>query len=117
MNKSKIEFAKSLHLKAVEVAARFKKSEIELIEILEQVDQDKIFFVLEFTSLFEYATKGLGLSEEVAYVYIRVARTTQVIPALKEEIRSGNITVSKAKKIASVLNVENQNHWLELAKS
>jgi len=37
--------------------------------------------------------------------------------ALKEEIKSGAISISKATRIASVLKPENQNHWLDLAKT
>ncbi len=59
----------------------------------------------------------LKLSEEVAYIYINVARKARQIPALKEEIRKGTITVTKAKKITSVINAANQSHWLELART
>lgn len=112
----KMEFAKGLHQKALAIVSRYKKSEFELIEILEQVDRHKIFYQLGFGSLFEYAVKGLGLSEAVSYIYIRVARKTREVPALKEEIKGGHISVSKATKIAAVVTKENQSHWLELAK-
>jgi hypothetical protein len=59
----------------------------------------------------------LGLSEEVTYIFISVARKAREVPALKEEIKRGAITVSKAKRISSVINATNQNRWLDLAKN
>lgn len=117
VNQNKFEMAEHLHQRAVAVVSRFRNSEIELIEILELIDRHKSFYILKYSSLFEYATQGLGLSEAVAYIYIRVARVTRQVPALKDEIRGGHISVSKAHKIASVITSENQSRWLELAKS
>lgn len=78
-----------LHEKAVAAVASYKKSEIELIEALQKVDQARLFYQMGFPSLFVYCTSGLGLSEEVAYIYIRVARKALEVPALTEGIRNG----------------------------
>ena len=45
-----------------------------------------------------------------------MARKTSEVPALKAEIKRGSITVSKARKMTSVLNALNQDHWLKLAR-
>jgi 5-methylcytosine-specific restriction endonuclease McrA len=59
----------------------------------------------------------LGLSEDVAGYFVRVARKSEQIPELKKAIAKGEISVTKARTIVSVLNSENQTDWLEKAKS
>lgn len=108
--------ALGIHSQAMEIVRHYKNCEVDLIEILQKVDLLKVFYSLGYSSLFKYAVDGLGLSEEVAYIFINVARKSKEIPALKEEIKKGSITVSKAKRLTAVLNHENQHHWLELAK-
>src|SRR4051812_33095435 len=92
---------KSLHSQALEIVGRYKKLEAELLDILQKIDEKKIFYELGYTSLFDYAVKGLGLSESVSYNFISVARKSKAAPALKIAIASGKLTVSKAAKITS----------------
>jgi hypothetical protein len=106
-----------IHAKALAAAQTYRRSEFELLEVLQEVDINKVFYHYGYNSLFKYATDALGLSEEVAYIYINVCRKAQEVPALKEEIKNGSLSVSKAKRITSILNSENQNHWLEIAKT
>ena len=101
---------RTIHEQALATVRRYKSCEIELIEILERADKAKVHYMLKYSSLFKYATDGLGLSPEVAYIYINVARKAAQLPALKAQIKSGEITVSKAKKISPVLTEENQTH-------
>lgn len=112
-NKTRI--AQEIHNRALGIAARFRRCEFELIEVLGEVDAKKIVYTLGFSSLFRYATSGLGLSEDVAYTYINVARKACAVPALKSELKAGKITVSKARTIAPVITIENAKHWLDLA--
>jgi hypothetical protein len=116
-NNSTSKFIHGLHQRALLAAKTYKRSEIELIEILEEVDRNRVYYHQGFNSLFKYATDALKLSEEVAYIFINVCRKTREVPALKEELKNGAITVSKAKKLTSVITPQNQNYWLGLAKT
>jgi len=106
-----------IHQRALAAAGRYKSAEIELVEILQLVGEHRVFYHLKYSSLFQYAVQALGLSEEVAYIFINVSRKASEVPALHAEIKSGNISVSKAKVICPVLNNESQAHWLEVAKT
>lgn len=106
-----------IHERALAAAARYKSAEIELIEILQIVGEHRVFYHLKYSSLFQYAVGALGLSEEVAYIYINVSRKAAEVPALKDEIKAGNISVSKAKVISPVLKDENKAHWFAIARS
>ncbi|MBI2607137.1 MAG: HNH endonuclease [Deltaproteobacteria bacterium] len=106
-----------VHEAALEAARGFKRAEAALIDALIAVERERVFVKLGFSSLFTYAVQALGLSEGVAYNAITVARKAREIPALHEEIRLGTISISKAKKIAAVLTFENQQEWLERART
>lgn len=109
--------AQTLHQKALAVVARYKRSEIELVEILEELELAKTFYILGFSSLHDYAVQGLELSDAVAHIFINVARKTLEVPQLKAEIRSGAISVSKAVRLTAVMTKDNQQHWLTIAKA
>jgi len=117
MNDSLSVRARTIHAEALAAVREYKRCEVRLIEVLQQADDHRIYGSLGYNSLFRYASDGLGLSEEVAYVFINVARKARQVPALKEEISRGTISITKAKKISPVLNSENQKHWLDLARN
>ncbi len=106
-----------IHARAVRVGLSYRHSISELIDCLQEVDAHKTHRAFDCTSLLQYATRHIGLSVDVALNHINVARKAIEVPALKQEIRNGALTVSKARKICSVLNVENQGQWLELART
>lgn len=101
----------------MEAATQYRRGEAELLSALQELDEHKTYRYFECTSLFQYAVKHLRLSEDTALNFITVARKVREVPALKQEIERGLVTVSKARKISSVLTKENQDHWLGLAKS
>ncbi len=110
-------YYKQLHEKALSIAKNYHRCEIELIDIIEKVDKHKIFYTFGYSSLYSYVSDYLGLSKDVAAIFINVARKTREVPALKEEIKNGTLSVSKARRMTAVLTVENQEHWLHLAKT
>ena len=81
-----------IHNRAVEVARKYRACEVELIEVLQEVDRHKVYLHQGCNSLFDYVTKVLNLSQEVAYIYIGVARKAREVPALKDEIRQGKLS-------------------------
>ena len=104
-----------IHGQALEVSAHYKRAEAELIEILQQVEKHRVFIRRGHSSLFSYVTKELGLSESTAYSLITVARKARQVPELKAEIRSGRMTLSNARRVASVLTAENKKDWIQAA--
>jgi hypothetical protein len=105
----------SIHKKALEIARHFHKAESDLISVLQEIDRKKIFIHVGFNSLFDYATKALKLSEANASAFIAISRKSESVPALKAAIESGNLTVSKARRLTSVISKENSSYWIELA--
>ena len=108
---------RNIHQQALQASAKYKAAEIDLINILDEVDRNKVHLRYGFNSLFLYTVQGLGLAENVAYTFINVTRKSREVPELKEEIKRGSLTVSKARKIAAVITQENKDHWIDLAKT
>ncbi|PIU00503.1 MAG: hypothetical protein COT74_03910, partial [Bdellovibrionales bacterium CG10_big_fil_rev_8_21_14_0_10_45_34] len=110
-------FLRKLHTNAVEKTAKYLTAEAELIEALDAVEKYKAFLRLGCGSLWTYCTEALKLSESVAAGFIGVMRKSREVPELKEAIRAGEFSVSKARKIVSVITPENKQTWIELCKT
>src|SRR3990167_4521925 len=105
-----------LHVRARGLADKIRRVEAELVEVLGQIDACHGYLELGYPSLFAYATKELKLSEASAYNFILVSRKARMVPAVLAALANGDLTVSKAKSIASVVTRENSAHWLALAR-
>ncbi len=110
-------FTHPLHQKAIHLSKEFKRVEADLVDVLQKIDEQKIFRKMGFASLFDYATKGLSLSESVAYGLIAVSRKSREIPELKTAVAQGELSLSQAKRITSVLTKENAPELIEKAKT
>src|SRR4051812_2263966 len=74
---------KFIHAKALVVAVKIQRAEIETIEILQAADQVHLYKCFGLSSLLKYAMKFLKLSEPVALSSIAVARKSVQVPRLK----------------------------------
>ena len=104
-----------LHARAMGVARRYQTCVSEVLSVLQELDAHRTYLAYECTSLYQYVVKHLGFSEDCALNFIMVARKSAALPRLKAQIEAGSLTISKARKICSVLTTDNQDHWLELA--
>src|SRR5947208_1908843 len=105
-------FKTQIHERALEIVGRYKRVEADLIEVLQQVDEHKVYRHHQCKNLHEYTMRILKLTESVAFNFIVVARKAKEVPELKAVINSGMLSVSKARKITPVINKQNQSEWL-----
>jgi 5-methylcytosine-specific restriction endonuclease McrA len=103
-----------LHNEALAISKRFRKCEAELLDVIMRVETRRIYLEFELTSLHDYCIEMLGLSPHVANDFINVTRTSFNIPELAEAIHLGKTTVSKARKICSVITNKNAKEWIDL---
>ena len=106
-----------IHNEAITRAQRYLVAEADLLEVIIEIDKEKIFEEFGLTHLTPYCVKHLGLSEDVSANFVRVARKSQQVPELKEAIDEGRLSVTKAKAIASVITAENHKAWIDKAQS
>lgn len=79
------------------------------------IDERQIYFQLEVTSLYDYCVGYLELPTHTAYDFLDVIRKSKLVPALAEAVIEERTTMSKARRVCSVINPENQTAWIELA--
>ena len=90
---------KEIHETALAAATRYKRSEVELIEVLQQVWTCKTFYHFGCSSLFQYSVSKLGLSPEVTNIFNKITKKTLKVRGFKEQIENGNISLSNASRI------------------
>jgi len=106
----------ALHESALKAAGRFHSAQFELLELVEEVDQRRIFVKLGQRSTFAYCVNALNLSEDMTCNLTAVARKSRRIKELKQAVQDG-LSIAKARKIAPYINEENKTHWIALAKT
>ena len=106
-----------LRMRAIDLSNEYRKLEGLLLEVLQQIDQSKLYKKLGFSSLFQYAVNELKLTESVAYGFINVARKSLEVASLKEAIITQKLSVAKANRIVSALTIDNAARLLEFAQT
>jgi hypothetical protein len=104
-----------IHEEAMRAAQDFKTAEIVLLEKVEQVAKHKVYLHYNCKNLYHYCTQVLKLTENVSYNLIAVCEKIKEVPALKESIKQGELTVATARKIVPVLTQFNQSEWISKA--
>jgi hypothetical protein len=117
MNHSqKIAVFHSLHNEAVLISKNLLRDEFLLIECLQKIDEKKVYRFMGFKSLFQYGTIALKLDANRAYTFIQVSRKAAKLAKFQEALKNG-LSLSKAKRITSVITTSNEEHWVGLAKT
>src|SRR4051794_34510489 len=98
--------SRAIHERAIARAQKYLVSEGELLESIIEADQDKLYEKFGLNFLTTYCVKHLGLDESVAGVLVRVARKSQVVPELKQAVMDGEVSISNARTISSVITSE-----------
>ena len=107
---------KKIHEHAKDAISGYLHHEGQLLLALIEVDKQKIYQCFGYKHLTPYCRK-LGLSEDVAAVFVRVVRKSIEIPELAQAVITGDIQITKAKTIASVITKENKYEWISRASS
>jgi HNH endonuclease len=102
----------SIHERALSLAQTFLGVEAELLKAINEVDLQRVYESFHLTSTFAYCLKILGLSEGATSYFITVARKMRDVPELGLAIEQGELSVSKAARVVSVLTTENQEELL-----
>lgn len=107
----------TLHELALGLAKTYLSSEKKLLNVLIEMREQKSFASLGYTGIFSYCVHALGFSESQASYFSSVARKSEEVPELKKAIDSDELTLSKARRIVSVITPETQQVWIDLART
>jgi len=91
-------------LNRIEVLVKKEKEiTIAVIEHLQEIQERRLFAELGYSSLFAYCTKHLKYSDSDAYYRINSMKLTKAVPAAKEKISSGELSLTNATKVFATL--------------
>jgi hypothetical protein len=105
-----------IHGQAMEVCLRYKKAEADLMEVLQKVEKYQVHLKRGHSSLFRYVVDELKLSENNAYTLITISRKARQVPDLAQAVKSGQISMSNARRVSAVLTPSNKDEWLAKAR-
>ena len=106
-----------IHEKNLELAKTILLSEGELLSSLMEMQSRRLFGELGCTGIFNYCLRYLKFCESQANYYKRIAEVSAKVPELKAAVVQGELSISKARRIASVITPANQQEWIQNAKT
>ena len=81
-----------------------------------EIMRRRLYRDLGFATINQYAMQELGFSKSRTGDFIRLARQLEKLPAVREEMATGQLGYTKAREIVSVATPETEACWLEVAK-
>ncbi len=91
-----------------QVVTKEREVLVEVLNHLREVERRRLFAMLKYRSMYDYATKELGYSEDQAYRRINAMRLIQEIPTIEESIACGSLSLSSLSAAASVIHAESK---------
>lgn len=88
------------------LVARERELLADILRHLREVECRRLFSDLGFKSLFEYATRELGYSEDQAYRRINAMRMVKSLPALEQKIEEGSLSLAALSVANSLFRAE-----------
>lgn len=87
-----------------EIHAREKKLTVEVLELLQQIEERKIFALLGYDSVYKFCVKEIGYNEGSAYRRVAAMRLLTHFPDAGKRIESGALALSNAALLGSILH-------------
>lgn len=97
-------------------AARERHATAALLALMAEVDTRRLYLGEGFSSLFQYATRRLHLSEPAAYGRITAARAARRFPSMLRLVDEGALSLTTIGLLASHLTDDNHASLLEAAR-
>src|SRR3989338_10710595 len=85
----------------------------KFIGLLPEVYKRRLYKKKGFSSIFEFAAKLAGLSEEQVSRALNIHKKFEKTPALQRIFEDGEVSINKLARVVSVATQENQEFWAE----
>lgn len=83
---------------------------VEIIELLEESEQRKLYLKKGFGSLLDFCVKDLGYSESAAYRRIQAMRISRQLPEVKAALGEGRLSLVNVAKVQTLFKAEAKNN-------
>lgn len=84
--------------------------------LLPEVERRRLYIKKGFSSIFEFAKKLAGMSEEQVRRVLNISEKFEDKPVLKNLLESGEVSVNKLARVASIATKENESYLAEQVK-
>ena len=101
---------------ALRAAVNERHATVELLRLLAELDERRLYLGEGCSSLFTYCTQVLQLSEHAAYHRIEAARAAERFPVVLELLEEGALTLTTLALLRPHLTDENCDRLLEAAR-
>jgi 5-methylcytosine-specific restriction endonuclease McrA len=101
-----------LHQSAVRVARQEQELAIQVLDHLHEVARRRLYSLLGFSSLFDYAVRALKFSEPAAAQRVQALRLTQAVPQARRDLESGRLSLSSAAAVQRFIRKEEKKALL-----
>ncbi|HEX4923969.1 MAG TPA: HNH endonuclease signature motif containing protein [Bdellovibrionales bacterium] len=98
------------------LAAEERRITAELVELLREADDRRLYLELGHTSLFGYLVDGMGFAPASAQRRIDAARLSKTVPELAHQISTGELNLSQVSIVAQGLRDSAKAQGLRSAK-
>lgn len=105
-----------IHEHALKCAREFRTASVNLFAILLEVDERKAFEDHNYTFLTPYCVGYLEIDPDIAKTLVRIVKKSIHVPELASAVVNGEIHISNAKVICSVITPGNHAEWITKAK-
>jgi 5-methylcytosine-specific restriction endonuclease McrA len=110
-----METIQQLDARAKRLAKNLLRDEAEILLVLIELRSRNGFEELECSGVFDYCVKRLNLSREQSYYFKSVAEK-DAVPEIQNAVVQGDLSLSQARRIVTVLTPENKEEWIGKAK-
>lgn len=83
----------------------------KFIGLLPEVNRRKLYEKKHFSSIFEFAAKLAGMSEEQVRLALNLEKKLDNKPVLKNLFTNGEVSINKLARVTSVVTQENEKFW------
>ena len=104
------------HEEGVGLASTYLKCEARMVELLGLIANARGYLYFQCPSLRQYAISKWELPEYTAADMVTVARKSLEIPELLSALQRGQTSLSKLRRICSVITPADKTEWLDLAE-
>ncbi len=104
------------HEEGVGLASTYLKCEARMVELLSLLAGANGYLYFQCPSLRQYAIKDWGLPEYTAADMVTVARKSLEIPELLSTLQRGQTSLTKLRRICSVITPADKTEWIDLAE-
>ncbi len=96
-----------------EFGAQALEARRKFLGLLPEVNMRRLYERRGFSSIFEFAAKLAGVSEEQVRNVLNLERKFESMPALQSMLVDGEVSVNKLVRVASIATAENQEMLAE----